>query len=61
MLESIKNLSFEQKFKATLLLLIAYFLLLLTILIYKKSDIGRYQVSPDALFIFDTKTGKFKE
>jgi len=61
---NLNNLSFAKFFKIALLIFIAYFLLLLTLIsnqLRSKSEIGRYQLHIDKPFIIDTKTGEVKK
>jgi len=61
---NVSNLSFDTLFKIVLLIFIAYFLVLLTIIsnqLRNKSEIGRYQFHIDRPYILDTKTGEVKK
>lgn len=52
---------FDMIFKIILLLFVAYFLYLLTLIVMLQktnSDIGRYQFRNEGRLIIDTKTGK---
>ena len=58
------NLGFDAFFKITLLIFIAYFLILLTNISFQlssKSEIGRYQFHMDKTYLLDTKTGVVKK
>lgn len=57
MIEFLKKLNFNTIYKGILLLMVGYFLYLLTD-ISKKMEIGRYQFRQDNYMILDTKTGK---
>lgn len=59
----LSKISFDVIFKFTLLIFIAYFLILLTNIskrLATDSEVGRYQFHPDNPFILDTKTGVVK-
>ena len=59
-----KKINYELLFRPLVLLSIAYFLFLLTIIaksVSEKSGIGRYQFNTEGTRILDTKTGEFKK
>lgn len=56
---SLKEIAFEKLFKLILLVFIAYFLFLLTVIVFKGgTDVGRYQFRNDGRLVIDTKTGR---
>ena len=59
-----KKINFDLLFRPLVLLSIAYFLVLLTIISIsasEKSGIGRYQFNSEGTRILDTKTGELKK
>lgn len=57
------KISFDTFFKILLLIFIAYFLYLLTLIsmaMKNNADVGRYQFRNEGPYILDTKTGEVK-
>lgn len=57
------KITFDKVFKVMVVILIAYFLYLLTMIaiqLKNKADVGRYQFRNEGPLILDTKTGEVK-